>query len=214
MCSKIAQALDVPSVHLKLTCQKSLHLPLKSWSNALQDVAKTDCVQDRILLGAFPSQECLLWHTTDLKQPCRMLLGSIGFPFRFASAESGVCCSKPAQGKQQANARKKPRPQPISSGSIPSTTSDLDEDDAAEDTSDHEDPPEPDTDHRNTLRVTKTAKPDRPGDRAKGRRKAVSRVDKENTTPEIARRAAPSPVAVKPGRYACCSRRSVCHKLA
>ena len=110
MCSKIAQALDVPSVHLKLTCQKSLHLPLKSWSNALQDVAKTDCVQDRILLGAFPSQECLLWHTTDLKQPCRMLLGSIGFPFRFASAESGCAAANLLKGSSRQMPGRSPGP--------------------------------------------------------------------------------------------------------
>ncbi|KAK9822311.1 hypothetical protein WJX74_006163 [Apatococcus lobatus] len=108
--------------------------------------------------------------------------------------------ARPAEGKPKADAGKKHKPQPPSSGSIPSCQmSENNKGDEVEDVLD-ENPEQPQADSRNPLRAAKTSKADQSDVKAKGRRKAASKVDKENATPEIARRAAPPPDAAKPGR--------------
>lgn len=108
--------------------------------------------------------------------------------------------SRSAQEKPKANARKKPKPQQTSSGSIPSMISDMDKDAAEDEPPNDDEAGQQETDQKSFLRVAK--KPERPGDRGKGRKRAGSKVDKENATPELPRRAAVSPVAAKPGRFA------------
>lgn len=109
-------------------------------------------------------------------------------------------CSRSAQDKPKANARKKSKPQPTSSGSIPSVISDRDEDVAEDELHDNDEASHLDAGQKSPLRVAKER--ERPDDRGKARKKAVFKVDKENATPELARRAAASPAAAKPGRYA------------
>ena len=116
------------------------------------------------------------------------------------------CCGesrRAANGKSASHAKRRRKPEPASSGSIPSQASDDGSQDDGNAEPDYIGAEDEEGSGKVPLEVASTVKPAQPT----GKRKAAAKgkalmKDKENATPEIARRAQADRAEPKPGRCA------------